>query len=184
MAKRSSKTIWLIAAVLVLIAAQVAVLGFVVARSMSRVVMVQNPVQQPRKNSQQGFPPPVARPLQGQPLRKSAPMVQKTAPKPKPTGPRAEPPQFSNAGGIFTNAVRVELTAKSTNAIIHYTVNGSDPTEDSPTYSAPILVNNTMLVRAACFEKDKAPSISITHTYTMLDDDLLGFSSNLPLVII
>jgi hypothetical protein len=41
-----------------------------------------------------------------------------------------------------------------------------------------------MLVRAACFEPGLAPSMSVTHTYTMLDDDLRGFSSNLPLVVI
>ena len=184
MAKRSSKTVWLIAAVIVLIVAQVAVLGFVVARSMSHAVVVQTPTPQTRRNPQQAFPPPVARPLQGQPLRKATTMAQKTSPKPKPTGPRAEPPQFSRTGGIFTNTVTVELSAKSTNAMIRYTLDGSEPTEVSATYAAPIAVKNTMLVRAACFEKGLAPSISITHTYTMLDDDLLSFSSNLPLIVI
>src|SRR6185503_7809170 len=36
----------------------------------------------------------------------------------------------------------------------------------------------------ACFEAGLAPSISISHTYTMLGDDLIGFTSNLPLVVI
>src|ERR1041385_110065 len=157
MAKSSRKTGWLIAAVLLLIVAQVAVLGFVV----SRVVFAQPQVQQPRRPAPQNYPPPVARPLQSQPLRKQPVVAQKIQPKPKPTGPRAEPPKFSQPGGIFTNAVTVELSAKSTNAIIRYTLDGSDPTESSATYSTPIVAKNTMLVRAACFEKDKAPSISI-----------------------
>src|SRR5690349_20827826 len=108
MAKRSSKTIWLIAAVLVLIVAQVAVLGFVVARSFTRVMAVQQAQVQPqqpiRKTPQQNFPPPVARPLQGQNRNNKMPVVaQKPKPKPKPDGPRADPPQFSKTGGIFTN---------------------------------------------------------------------------------
>ena len=181
MAKSSRKTGLLIAAVLLLIVAQVAVLGFVV----SRVVFAQPQVQQQtRRTAPQNYPPPVARPLQAQPSRKQPVVAQKIQPKPKPTGPRAEPPKFSQPGGIFTNAVTVELSAKSTNAIIRYTLDGSDPTESSATYSTPIVAKNTMLVRAACFEKDKAPSISITHTYTMLDDDLVSFTSNLPLVVI
>src|SRR5215208_2308082 len=109
MAKRSNKTVWLIAAVLILIAAQVAVLGFVVARFVSPVVVAQQaqPGQKKGRNVQQ-FPTPVARPLQPPSLRKNV-VVPKPQPKPKPTGPRAEPPEFSRAGGIFTNSVKVEL---------------------------------------------------------------------------
>lgn len=187
MPNNSNKTVWLITAVALLIVAQIAVLGFVVARSMSGMFMAQTatPTQPPqvRRGPQQAFPQPVARPLSPQSARKTLTPV-KAQPKPKPTGPRAEPPQFSKAGGIFTNSVTVELTAKSTNAIIRYTLNGLDPTESSPTYSTPITVNNTMQIRAACFEKGLAPSMSVTHAYTMLDDDLVGFSSNLPIVVL
>ncbi|HEY0549850.1 MAG TPA: CotH kinase family protein, partial [Verrucomicrobiae bacterium] len=129
------------------------------------------------------FPTPVARPLQPQPIRKNV-VVPKPQPKPKPTGPRAEPPEFSRAGGIFTNTFKVELKAKSSKAVIRYTLDGSDPVESSPTYSQPIVMKNTTFLRAACFETGLAPSISISHSYTMLGDDLLGFTSNLPLVVI
>ncbi|HTD66041.1 MAG TPA: CotH kinase family protein [Candidatus Limnocylindria bacterium] len=184
MAKTSNKTVWLIMAVLVLIAAQVAVLGFVVARSFSHATTVQAQQPKPRLNSErQNFPPPTARPLQPSSGRKSA-VVQKAEPKQKPVGPRAGPPVFSKTSGIFTNAVTVELKAKSANATIRYTLDGSDPTESSTAYAAPIVIRDTRLVRAACFEKGLAPSISISHAYRMLDDDLLGFSSNLPLVVI
>lgn len=182
MAKRSSKTIWLIAAVLLLIAAQVAVLGFVIARSVSRVVTAQSPQQGQRKD-RQSFPQPVARPVEQRSSRKNV-TPSKQPPKPKPTGPRAEPPQFSKEGGIYTNAVSVTLKAKSGKATIRYTLDGSDPTESSPTYAGPITVRNTTLLRAASFEPDLAPSMSVSHAYRMLDEDLRGFSSNLPLVVI
>ena len=197
MAKTSSKTVWLIAAVLLLIAAQVAVLGFLVARSVSRMSMTQNQAPQVRQAPQfqrnppppPVFPQPVPRPFQAQPqpMRRTPPptiTTQKSTPKPKPAGPRAEPPQFSIAGGIFTNAVTVELKSKSTNAVIRYTLNGADPSESSTTCSGPITIKNTTLLRAACFEPGLASSRSVSHAYTLLDDDLAGFSSNLPLVVI
>jgi hypothetical protein len=182
MAKRSSKTIWLIAAVLLLIVAQVAVLGFVIARSVSRVVVAQSP-QQPQRKNGQTFPPPVARPLEQRSSRKIV-TTPKQQPKAKPAGPRAEPPQFSKEGGIYTNAVSVALKAKAAKAIIRYTLDGSEPTETSPAYAAPITIKNTTLLRAACFEAGLAPSMSVSHGYRMLDEDLRGFSSNLPLVVI
>src|SRR5687768_3623728 len=132
MAKSSNKTVWLIAAVLALILAQVAVLGFVVARFVSPVVAQQAQLQQNNgsRNPPQ-FPTPVARPIQPQSIRKSV-VVPRPQPKPKPQGPRAEPPQFSLAGCIFTNSVKVELKAKSSKAVIRYTLDGSDPSESSP----------------------------------------------------
>src|ERR1044072_6219428 len=179
MAKRSNKTVWLIVAVLALIAAQVAVLGFVVARFVSPVVVAQqaNPGKRKGRTAQQ-FPTPVARPLQPQPMGRNV-VVPKPQPKPKPTGPRAEPPTFSKAGGIFTNSFKVELKAKSAKAVIRYTLDGSDPVESSPAYSQPITMKNTTYLRAACFETGLAPSMSVSHNYTLLGDDLIGFTSNL-----
>src|SRR6185503_10460683 len=98
MAQRSNKTIWLIAAVLLLIAAQVAVLGFVIARSVSRVVVAQSP--QGQRKDRQTFLPPLARPVEPRSSRKMM-ASKKSAPKPKPTGPRAQPPQFSKEGGSY-----------------------------------------------------------------------------------
>src|SRR6185436_19471707 len=65
-----------------------------------------------------------------------------------------------------------------------YTLDGSDPVEGSPTYSQPLTMKNTTFLRAACFETGLAPSMSVSHIYTLLGDDLVGFTSNLPLVVI
>src|SRR5438874_1318245 len=43
-------------------------------------------------------------------------------------------PQFSVAGGVFTNNVAVRLTANSPSAVIRYTVDGSEPTTSSRKY--------------------------------------------------
>lgn len=181
MAQTSKKTVWLIAAVLLLVMTQLGVIGFVLARTFAPVARMQNPQPQQRRGGD--FAPPVARPVQSQPSRKMA-SVPKSTRRPKPTGPRAEAPQFSKESGVYTNSFTVELKTKSKKAVIRYTIDGSEPTENSPVYSAPIQISQTMLVRASAFEPDVAPSAAATRTYSMLDNDLLTFSSNLPLVII
>jgi len=180
--KTSKKTVWLILAVLVLVMAQLCVIGFVIARTFSTVVAAQNASRDQRGR---GYPPPVARPLpQQQPGRKLASTPGKHTRPSKPTGPRAEPPQISKESGVYTNAFTVELKAKGANATMRYTLDGSEPTRSSPAYSQPIPISQTTLLRAACFQEGVAPSVAVTRSYTMLDHDLLGFSSNLPLVLI
>jgi hypothetical protein len=102
----------------------------------------------------------------------------------KPTGPRAQPPQFTVPGGVYTNACSIELKAGSPGAVIRFTLNGSEPTAASPVYAGPLTISNTTLVKAKCFDPNLAPSPTATQTYTMLDESAVGFSSNLPLVII
>src|SRR6185295_17227161 len=93
------------------------------------------------------------------------------------------PPSFSKPGGVYTNSVSVELRAKSSSAVIRYTLDGSEPTNSSSVYSEPIVISNSALVRAKTFEVGES-SPTISQNYTMLSDDLASFSSNLPLVII
>ena len=44
-------------------------------------------------------------------------------------------PTFSVNGGIFTNSQSVIISTTETNAVIRYTLDGSDPTDSSPVYS-------------------------------------------------
>ena len=191
MAMSSRKTLWLIMAVMVLILGQVAVLGFIVSRfvagrgaaQQAQARAMQRPdIKEPRHFP--NIPPPAARPVQAQ-NRKNVSTNYKPQPKVKPTGPRAEPPQFSRAGGLFTNEVAVELKSKSEKVVIRYTLNGSDPTESSPAYDgAPLALRNSALLRAACFEPGLAPSLSVSHAFTAMDADAAAFSSDLPIVVI
>jgi hypothetical protein len=100
------------------------------------------------------------------------------------SGPRAAPPEFSKPGSIFTEEFKIELSAKTPGAKIRYTLDGSDPTPASTEYTKPITIAATTLVKAKSFEPGMAPSISASQTYTLLDNSLAEFSSNLPLVII
>jgi hypothetical protein len=118
------------------------------------------------------------------PQRSAARRLPAIQPKPKPSGPQADAPRFSYPGGIYTNALELKLEAKSDKATIRYTLDGTEPGENSKEYSEAISIRETVVVRAACFEPGKAPSTAATHTYTMLGDDLIKFTSNLPLVVI
>jgi hypothetical protein len=183
MAQSSKKIVWLVIAVLFVVATQLGIIGFVLARTFAPMVTQNQPRQsRSQRNVQQNYPPPVGRPIQMQPGKRTT--VAKPKPKPKPTGPRAEPPVFEKEGGVFTESVTVALKTKSTNAVIRYTLNGSEPTETSSAYSTPIPINTTTLLRAACFEQGLAPSVSVSHAFTMLDNDVANFSSGLPVVII
>ncbi len=68
--------------------------------------------------------------------------------------------------------------------MIRYTLDGSEPDENSATYSKPLSVTTSTLIKAKAFAPDLKPSPTVVQTYTLLDESLFTFSSNLPLVVI
>ena len=88
----------------------------------------------------------------------------------------AEPPIFSHDAGFYDDAVPLALTPSSPHAHIHYTLDGSDPTESSAEYSAPIVIDTTTVVRVRTFGQSLLPSPITTRTY------LIGESFSLPVV--
>jgi len=97
---------------------------------------------------------------------------------------KASPIIFSPSAGIYATNISLELSAGAGSATIRYTLDGTEPDHSSPAYSAPILISGTTRVRAKAFSNGGADTPSAAAVYTMLDDDLLNFSSNLPLVIV
>src|SRR6266478_3682124 len=97
----------------------------------------------------------------------------------------ADNPRFSIAGGVYTNnSLSLALSVSSPTAVIHYTLNATEPTEASPLYSAPIVTNASTVVRAKVFDPGLQPSATVSQNYTLLGSDVVNFNSNLPLVII
>ena len=172
---------WIIPVVLLAVLVQLGAVAFVTVRSRLVQFTPANPPIVQQGDQRMAQQQPVRRmPMQTNPGVKNTPAKAKV----KPTGPRAEPPQFSKTGGIYTNTVTVALSAKSSKAVIRYTLDGSDPGTNSPAYAAPLPLAQTTLLRAACFEPGLAPSMSVSHSYTLLDDDLGRFSSSLPVVVV
>jgi len=79
---------------------------------------------------------------------------------------KSERPQFSSSGGFYSGILTVALRVNSSSlARIHYTLDSSEPTENSARYTFPIVVDKTTIIRARTFESGFAPSEIVTHTY-------------------
>ncbi len=63
-------------------------------------------------------------------------------------------PAMSLAAGFYEGAQIVEITNNEPNSILHYTVDGTNPTTNSPVYASPIPIMNTQVVKARAFSND------------------------------
>lgn len=89
---------------------------------------------------------------------------------------RAGEVTFSRSGGWFTGGeVTVSLSAPG-GAVIRYTLDCTEPTEQSPAYSVPLLITDTTIVRAKAFGEDMVPSMTATESF------LFGEKHTLPVI--
>ncbi len=61
------------------------------------------------------------------------------------------PAEILAAAPFFISSLDVALAVPSTELEIHYTLNGSTPTQDSPNYSGPIRLTQSSIVKACSF---------------------------------
>ncbi|HEX4645487.1 MAG TPA: LamG-like jellyroll fold domain-containing protein, partial [Verrucomicrobiae bacterium] len=66
-------------------------------------------------------------------------------------------PAIGPNGGFFTNSVTVSITEVA-GPIVHYTLDNSTPTTNSPVYTAPFALTNTTMVKARAFQPGAVPS--------------------------
>lgn len=70
---------------------------------------------------------------------------------------------------MFSGELRVEIKCISENTDIHYTLDGSEPTQKSPKYISPITVSKTSFIKARAFKQGFEPSgISTAEYYKTL----------------
>lgn len=96
----------------------------------------------------------------------------------------ADEPEILTAQQAFHGSIRVELAASSPNAELRYTLDGSQPLGDSPRYTAALELSESTRVRVRNFEPGLVPSLEVTAGYIALADEVVDFSSNLPLVLV
>lgn len=89
-------------------------------------------------------------------------------------------PEFAKKGGIYTSALDVSLFT-DLGGTIRYTLNGAEPSEESPVYSSPIPVEKTAIVRARVFKPGFIAGPVQTHSYFIGN---LFPEENLPIVSI
>ena len=90
---------------------------------------------------------------------------------------------FSQAGETFISPFSLQLTTLS-NAVIHYTLDGTAPTTDSTIYTAALPISSSMQVRARAFLPGLMPGELHSETYLQLDANLAKTNSNLPAIVI
>jgi beta-glucanase (GH16 family) len=84
--------------------------------------------------------------------------------EPAPTQPQAAIPSIATVAAQ-NGAVVVTLSDSTAGVTIHYTVDGSKPTANSPQYFAPFLVASNLTVNAVAFISGEA-SANVTRTFT------------------
>lgn len=83
-----------------------------------------------------------------------------------------EAPVFSVAEGNYTEDQTVTITCATTGTDIFYTLDGSDPTDESTPYSAPIVISETTTLKAIAYDGDNNTSAITTATYTINKPDV------------
>lgn len=81
--------------------------------------------------------------------------------------PMAATPTFSPVAGTYMSEQSVTISCETANAAIYYTLDGSDPTENSTLYSAPITVSETTTIKAIAVASGYDNSTIAEATYTI-----------------
>ena len=75
-------------------------------------------------------------------------------------------PQFTPPSCLFYPSTNVTISCATAGATIRYTLDGTDPTESSTTYTGPILVNDDVTIKARAWKSGMNPSVIVGATYT------------------
>jgi hypothetical protein len=76
-------------------------------------------------------------------------------------------PTATPAAGTVAAGTTVTLACTTSRAVIHYTLDGSDPTTSSPVASAPIPIPHTLTLTARGFRTGCTTSAALSATYTV-----------------
>ncbi|MBK9272077.1 MAG: CotH kinase family protein [Saprospiraceae bacterium] len=77
-------------------------------------------------------------------------------------------PKFSLPSGFYHQPIEVELNSTQAGIKIYYTTDGTDPTDQSLIYHSPILVNQSMTVKAIAYNHTRLSS-DIVHSSFHMD---------------
>ena len=76
-------------------------------------------------------------------------------------------PTFSPEAGVYFEPQTVTISCETAGATIHYTLDGSTPTEDSPVFSSALTIDETTTVKAKAWKNGYQPSPIATATYSI-----------------
>lgn len=75
------------------------------------------------------------------------------------------PPVMSPGSGIYAEDPKVEMTSKTTGAVIYYTTDGSTPGTNSSRYTAPVSINKNTTIKAIAIKEQCLSSEVATENY-------------------
>ena len=81
--------------------------------------------------------------------------------------PVAATPTFTPLGGTYNEPQTVTIACTTEDATIHYTMDGTDPTESSPIYSSPLFITETTTVKAMAVKDGYENSAIATAVYVI-----------------
>lgn len=82
-------------------------------------------------------------------------------------------PSFLPGGGAYTSTQNVTLSCTTENATIHYTLDNTEPTASSSTYTSPISISKTTTIKAIAFKGSDASAV-VSATYTIVQINNAG----------
>jgi hypothetical protein len=74
-------------------------------------------------------------------------------------------PVFNLPAGRYSSDVTITLDNPGNSGTIYYSIDGSDPTENSTVYNSPITLTRTLTVKARILEDGKIPGTTVANTY-------------------
>ncbi len=87
-------------------------------------------------------------------------------------------PKFSPESGDYTSAQNVSITCDTEGAIVYYTLDGKNPTEESEVYSAPIEVSSKTTIKAFAKKEGMKNSGVAIATFNILEAVEVSFYEN------
>ncbi|HOQ79478.1 MAG TPA: chitobiase/beta-hexosaminidase C-terminal domain-containing protein, partial [Candidatus Cloacimonadota bacterium] len=93
-------------------------------------------------------------------------------------------PEFSPSPGIFTSQQQITIASQTPNAIIRYTLNGSDVDLTSQTYTEPIIApeDSTIIIKAKAYKAGLNDSQQVTAQYIItgqIPDPIINYASGI-----
>ncbi len=83
-------------------------------------------------------------------------------------------PVIAPGAGTYVGQVQVQLVAPTAGVELRYTIDGSEPTDDSPLYVGPIVIDGNIRLRARAFSDGMAPSADVDATYHIAEPSRFG----------
>lgn len=87
----------------------------------------------------------------------------------------AQAPSVLTQPGAYNGVETLSITLEGAGTL-HYTLDGSIPTQDSPVYTGPVAIGSTTVLRAVSIEEGKLPSPVLSASY------ILGEGHTLPVI--